>query len=237
MSCSKFKFISPWNRKGPSTYFQTISLFKVVDFRVLFSMALPFLYFFLSLFFLPDICFSCPGSVNGGTLKLITLSFQAQTLQHLHAKEIMISNAIMAPNQRSASMDMTMLWRTISFEKKELILQDVALGHSLLEGHCGFFYNFTDRIPNFDLLNDFQLQSFNYASLNCSLDVHIISRTLFPVLYDSVPCKDYNLYYWNYWSCGAWLSTLTKNRRRRSIMQEALRGPVAVEVRKLGSSS
>jgi len=87
--------------------------------------------------------------------------------------------------------------KRIPFRNKVLVLQDVGFGHSLLEERCRFLYNFTDPIHNFDLPFDFQLQSFNYSSLNCSLGVHIISRTLFPVLYDSVPFKDYNLYYWN----------------------------------------
>ena len=87
--------------------------------------------------------------------------------------------------------------KRIPFKNKVLVLQDVGFGHSLLEERCRFLYNFTDPIHNFDLPFDFQLQSFNYSSLNCSLEVHIISHTLFPVLYDSVPFKDYNLYYWN----------------------------------------
>jgi len=39
------------------------------------------------------------------------------------------------------------------------------------------------------------------------------------------------------WSCGAWLSTLTKNRLRRSITQEELWGQVIVGVRRSGSPS
>jgi len=160
-------------------------------------MALPFSYFFLSR--LQTFGFSCLDSMKCGNIEIEYPFFSstnaAETASTSKGNYSIKCNYGFKPTINFNGHENAV--KRISSWNKVFVLQDVGLGHSLLEGRRGFLYNFTDPIHNFDLPLDFQLQSFNYSSLDCSLEVHVISRTLFPVLYDSVPCKDYNLYYWN----------------------------------------
>lgn len=166
-------------------------------------MALPLAYFFLCLlFFLPNLYFSCPNSCGDVEIQYpFFLNTSAHPSSTNTTPDTCTGKYSIRCDNDSGPMirfnDHEYPVMNISYwPEKVLILQDRALGEYLLQGKCGFLYNFTDPIPNLHVPPRSPVLILASSSVDCQRVTNAFSHAFFPELNGSNHCNDYKLYYW-----------------------------------------